>query len=493
MLEHVKVGCLVRVALVSLKVTLAAEVKESINRNRWHLRKKTKTLMVFATIIAVLLSCVGFLSEENQKNPAEPQSTGNPETKPNETAQENNTAETPDSTAQDTFADGIANYTVKSTPTPRLQGTFESYQTMDNSAWWQVAANAWQYFSPGVGVDSITGLPFSGQSYPYFTDWDLGVYVQAVLDANAIGLIGPDDEWSSSARLEKAVAFLETRELNDAGYPYWFYQAVDGRQFANVSEQSSSAIDIIDTGRLFVALNNLRIFNSSLAPRINALVTGPGNRSDYAAILPSIANESLTSKSIYAYYVTSGFESFWPAELADATARIMNNIFSGDTVTTCGVSLPLSDISCDPLLCAVFETPYYSQLNTLARQVYLAHEAYYNFTSQYRAFSEGGAATTPWAYEWVVYRDGRTWAVLYGDGPDLHMSPVIYTKVAVGFLSIYNTGFAKNMTVYLEQHLPAPIFGYLEGVDEVGTQIINCGIHTNGLILGAAKYAMYNG
>jgi hypothetical protein len=491
MLEHVNVCAPVRVACISLKVTLAAEIKEPINRSRWHLGKKTKTLLAFTIIIAILLSCFGFLAEEPQKK-LTPQSTGNPETKPEETAQENNTGENPDPTAQDNRTNGIPNYTVKSTPNPKLMGTFESHQTMDNSAWWQVAANAWQYFSPGVGVDSTTGLPLSGQSYPYFTDWDLGVYIQAVLDAQAIGLIGPDDVWGSSVRLEKAVAFLETRELNDAGYPYWFYQSVDGKQFANVSGQSSSAIDIVDTGRLFVALNNLKSYSAALSPRINSFVTGPGNRSDYAAVLPSIANESLTSKSIYAYYVTYGFESFFPNELAGASNKIMNNILSGGSVVTNGVSLPIGDIMCDPLLCSVFETPNTPQLMTLANQAYLAHEAYYNATGQYRAFSEGGTTTDSWAYEWVVYRDGRTWAILYADGSNLNISPVIYTKVAVGFLALYNTDFAENMTVYLEKNLPTPLFGYLEGIDENAAQITACGIHSNGLILGAARYAIYN-
>ena len=128
----------------------------------------------------------------------------------------------------------------------------------------------------------------------------------------------------------------------------------------------------------------------------------------------------------------------------------------------------------------------------LADQAYLAHEAYYNATGQYRAFSEGGTASDVWAYEWVVYRDGRTWAVLYSDGSVLGMSPVIYTKVAVGFLSLYDTSFAKGMTVYLEQTLPDPTNGYCEGVDEDGAQIEGLGIHTNGLIVGAARYAILN-
>jgi len=248
----------------------------------------------------------------------------------------------------------------------------------------------------------------------------------------------------------------------------------------------------MDTGRLLVALNNLKLYNSSLAPRIDALVTGPGNRSDFAALLPAVKNESFTSVSIYMYYICSGFGSFWPDELGDAPNRILNNMFTGENVTTYGVTLPVADITCDPLLCSVFETPSNPQLMALADQVYLAHEAYYNATGQYRAFSEGGAANANWAYEWVVYRDGRTWPILYADGPDLIISPVIYTKAAVGLLAIYNTSFAKNMTVYLERNLPQPTDGYLEGFDESRVQITALGIHTNGLIIGAAKYGAYH-
>ena len=59
---------------------------------------------------------------------------------------------------------------------------------MNSSVWRQVAANAWNYFQPGIGVDANTGLPNSGYGVPYFTDWDLGVYIQAVMDANTTGV-----------------------------------------------------------------------------------------------------------------------------------------------------------------------------------------------------------------------------------------------------------------------------------------------------------------
>jgi hypothetical protein len=113
-------------------------------------------------------------------------------------------------------------------------------------------------------------------------------------------------------------------------------------------------------------------------------------------------------------------------------------------------------------------------------------------TRQYVAFSEGLSLSGQWAYEWVVLPDGRTWVVLDIYNQDFNMIPVIYTKVAMGFLAIYNTTFARNMVVYLENALPNPAHGYSEGVDESGKLLTGVSSTTNGLIIGAATYAIQN-
>ena len=486
---------LVRIKLSSFKGSLAATAKKEFsNRNHWRFSKKTKSLLAAAIIVIMSISIFEFMprEKENLISQTDPQSTEVPFDSPSGTPQDNNQPRTSNTFSQiASVISGVANDIITSLTPSKDPGTFESHETMDANAWRQVAADAWRYFTPGIGVNSKTGLPFSGEGAPYFTDWDLGVYIQAIIDANDTGVISNSGTWGSSARLEKVVSFLEYRELNETtGYPYWFYQAADGKDYHENSDKAAGAFDAMDTGRLLVALNNLKDFNSSLTNRINTIVKGPGNRSDYAAVLPDLISDSYNSRSIYAYYMDIGYRNFWPQELNDVPTRIMSNIFSADKVETNGVSLPKAEISCEPLLCAFFETKNTSRLTSLVDTVYLAHEAYYNATGTYRAFSEGSAPQGNWAYEWVVGPDGRTWAVLYGDGPDLNISPVIYTKTSVSFLSIFNTSFAKNMTVYLERNLPDPMNGYWEGVDEAGTQVDHAGVHTNGLILGAAKYAI---
>ncbi len=465
---------------------------------------KAKSVLSILIIAIMLVSIFAFLPRANQTpTTTTPQSSDSPVASTNSTIQPKPT-KVPDSSGGlshiSDWISSIGSGVAEALTPPRDPGTIESAGSMTSDVWWQVAKNAWQFFQPGWGVDSNTGLPRSGGSdSPVFTDWDLGVYVQAVIDANKTGLISNDGPWGSSARLEKVVGFLESRELNNASYPYWFYQAKDGRDYHADSDLATSPVDVVDTGRLFVALHNVEAFNSSLAPRISNIVYNTyGNRSNYAALVPAIKGDSQLSNSVYAYYIYSGFESFWPNQLFNATNNILNNMWKAGNVTTNGVSLPAAAVLGDPLYCSVFElNNNNSQLMYLAHQVYLAHDAYYDATLQatgkgvYRAFSEGGSLSYSWTYEWVVF-DNRTWIILDSNGQPFQIDPIIYTKIAISFLALYNTTFSYNMVVYLERNLPDPVHGYSEGIDESGIQLTSVGINTNGLIIGAARYALQN-
>ena len=474
--------------------------RKVFGRSSFKLSMKAKSALSILIIAIMLVSVFAFLPRANQSpNTTTPQSSDSPVAS-NQTKASGSGGLSQISDVITIIGSGVA----QALAPPKGPGTIESAQgNMTSSVWRQVAANAWNFFQPGWGVDPNTGLLRSGGTdSPVFTDWDLGVYIQAVMDANASGLISNNGSWGSSARLEKVVSFLETRPLNaTTGYPFWFYQAADGQDYHADSDLATSPVDVADTGRLFVALSNLEAFNSSLILRINNIVLyGQNfNRSNYAALVPGIKAESQSSTSIYAYYIASGFESFWPNQLFNATNNILNNMHSAGNVTTPeGVSLPLAAILGDPLYCSVFETSGNVQLMALAHQVYLAHEAYYNAalqatgTGQYRAFSEGGSLSYSWTYEWVVLPDNRTWAVLDSKNQPFDISPIIYTKIAISFLALYNTTFAYNMVVYLESTLPTPVHGYSEGVDESEAQLTGTGSNTNGLIIGAARYAIQN-
>lgn len=91
---------------------------------------------------------------------------------------------------------------------PKGPGVIESAQTIDKTVWTAVGANAWKYFQYGVGVDPTTGLPYGVFDWTFFTGWDLGVYIQAVMEAQKIGLI---NKGQAIDRLEYVLTFLENR------------------------------------------------------------------------------------------------------------------------------------------------------------------------------------------------------------------------------------------------------------------------------------------
>ena len=488
--NYKKARFILRAMFVSFQTSLEVESKKGFfMHNHWRFNRKTKGLIVFAIITVILVSIFAFLPKQSESRAIVKQPTGDLTASPSGIQSDTN-----NKTSSSNILAGLTQAigkVIAPTPEPKPPGVIATAETINSTVWLEVAANAWKYFQPGVGVDPAMGLPYSNS--PVFTDWDLGVYIQAVIDARKIGLIDNDGAWGFDARIDKVLTFLETRKLNVAtNYPYWFYQATDGENYHELSDLATTPYDGVDTGRLFVALNNVRVYNSSWALRINNFVYNVyGNRSNYDAIIPSIKSDTLTSTDIYAYYIYSGFASFWPSNLTNVQSTILNNIFSAGNVSTPeGVLLPKAGLIGDPLFCSVFElNSTDSRLMTLAYQVYLAHEAYYNDTGQYRAFSEGPSMSGGWEYEWVVLPDGRTWTL---DEHNSNTSPMIYSKIALSFLAIYNTTFAKNMSIYLENTLPEPSNGYCEGVDESGQLLERAASNTNSLILDAALYAIQN-
>jgi hypothetical protein len=463
-------------------------------RNPLKMNVKAQSILAIILILIMSVSVFAWLSAETQSRPstielvsngsiASPSPTNQQISKPNGTS-------TPLIPHQNDQWSPIAIITEIINPSPRPAGLIESNPNASTSVWKTVAATAWQYFQPGIGVDSSTGLPSAGYGWNYFSDWDLGVYIQAVIDANKTGLIDNNGDWGSHSRLDKVVTFLETRELNSiTKVPYWFYGS-DGKGY-----RTQSGIDVIDTGTLFVALNNLKNFDSNFSSRIDNIVYNgiQNNRTDYAALVPDLQSFS-SSASIYGYYCVSGFALFWPDQLGMVPNKILNNMYASNVMTPENVSLPKADISCEPLLYSVFYLNTNPKIVQLMNQIYSAHEAKYNATGQFVAFSEGTSPSSSFIWEWVVMSNGVTWSITDGQ-TYLNINPIIYNKVSLSFLALYNTTFARNMSIYLERTLPDPTKGFSVGADystnSTNVNVIeNVDCNTNGLILSAARYAI---
>jgi hypothetical protein len=356
---------------------------------------------------------------------------------------------------------------------------------VDSAAYWMsLATNAWQYFQVGNSVNSATGLHASGQGYPYFTDWDLGVYVQAIIDAERLGIISNNGTYGADWRFSKILAFLETRPLMSDGQPYAWYRT-DGQNRDDTVQVAT------DTGNLLVALNNLKDYRPDLASRIDYIVYNRTNYGPECKAVSALAG----SVNIYDYYVACGFADFWPSQFSSEANTILNNIVNAPTVETYGVVLPKAKVTSEPLLLSIFnlQQPAAGLLN-LSRQVYLAEEARYNATRKYTAFSEGniaGGNDVSYAWEWVVLPDGRTWVIEKDETSVISVTPVVYLKVAVGLDALYNTNYTQSMVDAVEP-VSLTSSGYRDGVNENGQVVSTVIDKTNELILAAALYAINN-
>lgn len=188
----------------------------------------------------------------------------------------------------------------------------------DRAYWIRLATNAWRYFQPYIGVNAGTGLHGAGLYWPYFTDWDLGLYIQAIIDAEKLGILSKTGTWGADARFDKLLTFLENRELTSSGLPYVWYDSATGKR--NGDGQGNPC----DSGKLLVALQNLRVYRPELANRINNVVY---NRTNYELWKQEVEG-LVSSTNIYDYYVARGFAGFWPTPFTSVADSIINNIAS---------------------------------------------------------------------------------------------------------------------------------------------------------------------
>jgi hypothetical protein len=242
--------------------------------------------------------------------------------------------------------------------------------------WLVLAQNAWSYFQSGAGVDATTGLAQGSLGMDGFTDWDTGLYIQAIITAEQLGLISDAGDWGADYRISKVLDFLENRPLMPNGLPYLFYSA---RTSQNVGDTQQVATD---SGKLFVALKNLEDFKPELKSRIDNIVY---NRTNYEPrkisvdILLGQMQNGTRKPNIYDYYVTLGFANFWPQRYTKEAEGILNFTLSVPATNYSNIMLPKARLACDPLLYCIFDVQNCdARILNLTQQVYLAHEAYYN-------------------------------------------------------------------------------------------------------------------
>jgi len=350
------------------------------------------------------------------------------------------------------------------------------------SYWITWANNAWRYFQPDIGVIRSTGLSTAGLGYPYFTEWDLGTYIFAILDAEKIGILPRTGDWGSTYRLDKVMNFLSTRTLTSYSTSYLWYSSNTG------APQGSDETNVSDLGFLLIALETLRTYRPEYASAINGVIA----RENITRFASSSELWGITS-GLYKWYVAHGFKFFGFDTYAPVQEALntLQTILSGPQLQTYGVTLPVTWLTSEPLLLAAFTISPEPGFANLVLNSYQAQQNRYVATAKFTAFSEGntGNPTPPgypsYIYEWIVTGGGQTWTITPWE-----VTPIIYIKVGFGFYGLLGTQYALNLINYVNAFFTDWSSGYWDGVDENGRVVNNVIDRTQGIILAAARYAL---
>lgn len=348
----------------------------------------------------------------------------------------------------------------------------------DWEAW---GTTAWNYYRPGVGINSGTGLPYATTVWHWFTDWDLSSYMTGILDAEILGLITEEGPWGSTERIDKILDFIETRQLMSDGTAYWAYNADD-------LGHTDRPTDSSDAGRLLVALARLRQAKPQLTSRINDIVHITTNFQLLAA-----DNSRWNAGGFYAYYIAQGFRAFgWGNQpLANHALSTLDNLATGEHVDVYGVDLPKTWITSEPIFQYAIDFPYEEDLWEYASGVYEAQKRRYEETGEFTAFSEGAYDRSPhYIYEWIVQPPDNTWTITDPSIDPLNISPVAFLKAAAAMHALYNEPYTTDLMNWLTERT-ATNNGFREGVDESGRTISTLTDKTNVWIIASARYALH--
>jgi hypothetical protein len=374
-------------------------------------------------------------------------------------------------------------------------GNLNINASVDGDDWLNWAKVAWRYYQPGKAVYPDTGLHYAHKDWHYFTDWDLGNYILAIIDADRLGII-TEPTWTADYRIEKILQFLETRELWDnPSYqvPYLVYDAwtrLPGYKTApDISKEPTNPSDV---GRLLIALNELKHYKPGLSDRINAIV----GRNNIGLIA---ANNTGWGSGFYRYYIAQGYKAFgFDTQPVRDSLKEMEKLAAGGFVSIYNnQSLPITHVTSEPILHGIFDLHLDSIFQDYAYRAYLVQEERFRTLGKYTAFTEGAYDNynnigTYYLYEWIVAGSAdRLWIVEKQGGGQLNIPPVVYAKAAFGFHAVYATPYTKQLVNWLLSFPIQTDYGFLEGVQEDGR--ILSGVvtdKTNGMIINAARYAL---
>jgi len=353
---------------------------------------------------------------------------------------------------------------------------------------------AWRYYQPGVGVNPNTGLNYPTKNWHIITDWDLGTYIIALVDAEELGLIEKPGAWGLTERANMVLNFLETRPLASGGVPFLRYDSDSGQVY---SDERDKPTNPSDAGRLLISLYLLKDSHPEFTDAVDAIL----KRTNYEKIATDLNLWRSTTSGYYAFYSAQGFSLFgMDGEGVQYGLNAINVLSNSESVDLYGVTVPVGFVTSEPLLLLALELGLKDETKDHLTQIYAAQESRYEKTGKLTAWTEGAYDNFELLGEWYLFQwlvfgsEEKVWLVTEGTNK-LEINPVVFTKAGFAFHALFDSEYTKILVGRLGELDTQD--GFIEGITEEGRELT--GItkirpvltdKTNGMILSAARYAL---
>ncbi|WP_163850803.1 DUF3131 domain-containing protein [Pseudooceanicola aestuarii] len=359
---------------------------------------------------------------------------------------------------------------------------------------------AWRYFENNTNRD--TGLVNSADQYPSTTMWETGSYVLAVISADLLDLIAPEE---AEARLAQAFDSLATMRLFDDILPNKAYnvQTAELVDYSNKPVERGLGWSALDIARMVGALSHAEHHYPQLAGKVASVLAHwdldqmvEAGQLIGGNMTPDGLRRDQEGRVGYGQYAAKAMmlNGFDMVRAYRAEDHLMVQDVAGqpipvDTRLHRNVT-PAFTVS-EPYVFDGLEFGFDARSHRFATAIYLAQEARWRETGQLTAVSESHLDEAPYFIYSTIWGGGAPWAVMTFRGERLDSKRTVTVKTAFAWDALFATDYTRELVRELAP-LGDPDRGWPEGIYEAdGTTNASFTANTNAVVLAALAFRVH--
>lgn len=361
------------------------------------------------------------------------------------------------------------------------------------------AGIAWSYFAANTRPE--TGLVDSVAGFPATTLWDTGSYLMALIAAEELGQVQPDEV---DRRASQALASLSRLPLVEGALPNKSYDTRTLEMLTYDGKPAPKGIgwSALDLARLLVPLAALERRHPGQAPAIVALLQGWDL--DAAVRDGMLLGTSRAADGALQHHQEGrlGYEQYGARAMLltgrDALTAAMATLHL-TWVGVNGIEVPVDDraaradsgpafVLSEPYMLTGLELGWDTASHVLGWRVYEAQRQRFARTGVLTAVTEDHLDRPPRFVYSTVWGDGRTWAVLTPDGHEADDMRLLSTKAAFAWNALYDTDYTAKLVAAVAD-ANDPDKGWYGGIYERDGSVNRVlSLNTNAVVLESLAY-----